>query len=173
MSEIGSCPVRKVIIIVIKIIIILALFKRIHWVALHLLQMLFYKAILFFSPFSVVWPTQIFGFFFSKNRNKLVKPFFTYYKSILLIWTMIIVLFIISRLISFSGLSFLLFTMTSTITFSAFNIEFVLIWWPCLVISFSMAMVLWFQASVSQTYWDFFFFFHLTNRPKMREGIQC
>ena len=48
---------------------------------------------------------------------------------------MSIVLFIISRLISFSGLSFLLFTMTSTIAFSAFNIEFVLIWWPCLVVS--------------------------------------
>ena len=54
MSEIGSHPVRKVIIIVIKIIIILALFKGIHGVALHLLQMLFYKAILFFSPLSIV-----------------------------------------------------------------------------------------------------------------------
>ena len=84
---------------------------------------------------------------------------------------MSIVLFIISRHISFSGLSFLLFTMTSTITFSAL---LSLCWFGYHVLLFpgSMAMMLWFQASFSRTSWDFFsfFFFHLTNRPKIREG---
>ena len=40
-----------------------------------------HKAILFFSPFSVVQPTQIFGIFKKKKSNDVVKPFFTWNNS--------------------------------------------------------------------------------------------
>ena len=38
------------------------------------------KAILFFFPFSVVRPTQIFGIF-KKKSNEVIKPFFTWNNS--------------------------------------------------------------------------------------------
>ena len=50
-------------------------------VVVLLLSLLLLRAILFFSPFSVVRPTQIFGIFQKKKRNDVVKPFFTWNNS--------------------------------------------------------------------------------------------